>query len=313
MKRIKYIFLLLLGVSLFSCIKDPMSEITDGGWNKERNILNIAFEGQVGKAAITRNGEEATISFTYNTSNSADFSAIKISDIEISYGAKASVINGETLNFENDSKTATITVTPANGEPLDWVIKLNPFTETLLGTWDITALWMFGGTGPEYGGAAVMKMSDKPWCWPATEGPDKEQDNFLTFTMDGITAEGNTYGKVVNHAGADGQYANFLFVGKTPNVDVNNFYRTIPKGEGTWTRNYANGTVTFTFPNGTVKTGSFDAPGKYDLGYGISRTLTTHAFSFSLNGVDDWSSIYSDFDKFVKRPRKYWVDIQKRQ
>lgn len=312
MRKITYIALFLLGLSMFGCIKDPMSEITDGNWNKERNIINITFDGQVGNATVTRNGEEGTISFTYNTSTSKDFSAIKIGAMEISYGASASVKAGETLNFENTAKSATITVTPVNGEPLNWIVKLNPFTETLLGTWDITGLWVYGGTGPEYGGAGIVKMSDKSWCWPASEGPDKEQDNILTFTMDGITAEGNTYGKVVNNAGADGKYANFIYILKTPNVDVNKFYRTLPKGEGTWTRNYAAGTVTFKFADETTKTGAFDAPGTYDLGNGKTRTLTTNAFTFTLNGVDDWTNIYSDYDRFVSRPRKYWVDIKKR-
>ena len=312
MRRLKYIVLFLLTATMFACQKDPMSDITDGHWNKERNIINISFDGQVGNATITRNGDVATISFTYNTATSKDFSAVKVSGLEISYGASSSVKSGETLNFENADKSATIVVTPANGNSLNWVIKLNPFTETLLGTWDITGLWVYGGTGPAYGGAGVVKMSDKSWCWPATDGPAAEQDNYLTFTMTGITTEGNTYGKIVNNAGADGKYANFIYIAKTPNIDVNGFYRTIPKGEGTWSRNYATGMVKFTFADGTTKEGLFASPGTVDLGDGKSRVLTTNAFTFSLKGVDDWGNIYNDFDKFVKNPRKYWVDIKKR-
>lgn len=311
MKKINYIPVFMTIAVLFGCQKDPMDDIENGKWNKERNILSIVFQDQVGEAAISREGDAAIIDFTYNTSASADFSAIRISQIEVSYGAGASVNNGGTLNFENEDHSAVITVTPAHGEPLDWIVRLTPFTESLLGTWDITGLYVYGGTGPEYGGAAVIKMSDKSWCWPSSEGPAAEHDNYLTFTMSGITDDGNTYGTVVNHAGADGKYANFLFVSKTPNIDVNHFYRTIPKGEGTWLRNYATGTVTFTFPDGTVKTGVFDGPGTYDLGYSKTRTLTDYAFTFTLNGVDDWGSIYSDYDKFVKRPRKYWVDVRK--
>ncbi|MGV8135530.1 MAG: hypothetical protein AB2L20_09975 [Mangrovibacterium sp.] len=312
MRVLNYIILFLLVNILFACQKDPMEDIKDGKWNKERNIIGVIFQDQVGEATVSRNGDQATINFTYNTSASADFSAIKVNQIELSYGAVASVKNGETLNFENAGHSAVITVTPANGEPLDWVVTLTPFTETLLGTWNVTGLYVYGGTGPEYGGAAVLKMSDKSWCWPSSEGPAKEQDNTLTFTMTGITAEGNTYGTVLNDAGADGKYANFLFISKTPNIDVNNFYRTIPKGTGSWMRNYATGTVTFTFADGTAKTGMFDAPGTYDLGNSKSRTLTDYAFTFTLNGVDDWGNIYSDYDKFVKRPRKYWVDVKKK-
>lgn len=313
MRRYKYMVMFLMVTVLFACRKDPMDDIQDGKWNKERNIINIVFQDQVGEATVSREGDLATIDFTYNTSASANFSAIKISEIELSYGAGASVKSGETLNFENAGHSAVITVTPANGEPLEWIVKLTPFTETLLGTWDITGLYVYGGTGPEYGGAAVLKMSDKSWCWPSSEGPAKEQDNNLTFTMTGITPEGHTYGTVINNAGADGKYANFLFISKTPNIDVNNFYRTIPKGEGTWLRNYATGTVAFSFPDGTTKTAMFDGPGTYDLGNSKSRTLTNYAFTFTLSGVDDWDNIYSDYDKFVKHPRKYWVDIRKRE
>ncbi|WP_319226273.1 hypothetical protein [Draconibacterium orientale] len=310
MKRTIYIGFVLTLLGLAGCIKDPMEDITDGSWNKERNILGITFNGQVGEADISRNGDVATINFTYNTAAGSELSSIEINELEISYGASASVKAGETLDF-SQGNSAVVSVTPANGEPLDWVITLTPFTETILGTWNIDGLYVYGGTGPEYGGAAVIRMADKSWCWPGDAGPATEEDNTLTFTMDGITEEGNTYGTIVNDAGADGTYADFMYVLSTPAVDVNHFYRTIPKGAGTWLRNYATGTVTFTFADGTTKTAVFDAPGVYDLGNGQARTLSTNALTFSLSGVDDWGNIYNDFDKFVKRPRKYWIDISK--
>ncbi len=306
------LFVILTLANLYACQKDPMSEITDGKWNKERNIISIAFDGQVGQAVIARTGNVATVSFTYNTIGNPNLTAVKISSFEISYGANAPVTAGQTLNFDNPNKTAVISVTPANGDPLEWVLKMTPFNETILGIWDITGLYIYGGTGPTYGGSAVIKMSDKPWCWPTTEGPDKEQDNYLTFTLGGITADGNTFGNIVNNAGADGKYANFIYIAKTPNIDVNNFYRTIPKGDGTWTRNYAAGTVTFKFPDGTTKVSAFTNAGTVDLADGKSRVIANNAFTFTLYGVDDWGNIYNDFDKFVKNPRRYWVDVKKR-
>lgn len=311
MKKIKYIIFLLLAVSFSACQKDPMSEINDGAWNRERNILNIKFDGQVGKTVITRNGDVANIKFTYNPVSEHPISAIPVNSLEISYGAKASVQRGSLLNFDNETSTATIRVTPVNGEPLDWTVTLEPFVEELEGTWDVKSLYVFGGTGPDYGGAAVLRMSDKPWCWPANYGPNREEDNKLTITLTEITPEGNTKGKIVNDAGADGKYADFIFVAKTPNVDVNHFYRAIPKGEGTWFRDYTTGKITFTFPDGTTRVGEFAQLGTVDLGYGIKRELKTNAFVFELNGQDNWDDIYSDFDKFVSRPRKYWIDISK--
>jgi len=315
MNRIKNILILFAAGMplLFSCQKDPLDEVNDGKWNKERNIIGITFNGQVGEAAITREGNTATISFTYNTATSSDFSAIKVDAIEISYGATASVKKGETLNFQNTSNSAVITVTPVNGEPLDWVVTLTPFTETLLGTWDIDGLIVYGGTGPEYGGTAVMEMTTKPWCWSTVDGPAVEEDNYLTFEMEGITSSGNTYGKIVNNAGPDGLYANFIYVNKDPKVDINKFYRKIPKGEGQWLRDYSAGTVTFTFADGTTTTGLFAGPGTEDLGNGKTKTIKNYAFEYALSGVDDWSNIYNDYDKFVSRPRRFWIEITKRQ
>ena len=169
---------------------------------------------------------------------------------------------------------------------------------------------VYGGTGPEYGGAAVVVMTSKSWVWPAKGGPAAEQDNTLTFTLTGITEEGNTYGKVVNDAGADGLYADFIYI-KDPVTDVNNHYRKIPKGEGEWSRNYTTGTISFKFPNGETTTGTFIGPGVEDLGNSKTRTTTNNAFRFTLNGTDDWVKIYSDYDKFVKRPRVFWIDVTK--
>lgn len=316
MKSIKYMLFALAAISLLNaCQKDPLEEVNDGNWNKERNIIGISFNGQVGNATINRDGDIATIEFTYNTAVSEDLSTITVTALEISYGANASVSVGDVLNFDNTDNTATITVTPVHGDPLNWTIKLNQFTETLLGTWNITNLSVYGGTGAVYGGAAVIEMTDKPWCWDASTGPSAEKDNTLTFTLDGIDDNGNSYGTVVNNAGNDNEYANFVYVLSDPDVDVNSFYRKIPKGEATWKRDYSAGTVTFTFADGSTSTGAFASAGTETLYTDASRTITKiiidHAFEFTLSGVDDWGSIYTDYDKFVSNPHKYWIDITK--
>lgn len=312
MKLHNYIIMIMVVAVTFACQTDPLFEIKDGEWNKERNILAISFENQIGNPTIKREGNTATIDFTCNTTNLPNLSAIKLNLLEVSYMASASVKAGDALNFDNADKKVVIDVTPANGEPLQWIIILHPFDEELLGTWDVKGLYVYGGTGPAYGGAYVAKMTDKAWNWSATDGPGAEQDNSLTFTLVGVNEEGNPYGNIVNNAGADGKYANFMFISKTPAIDLNGFYRTIPKENGTWLRNYTTGTVTFTFTDGTSKTCSFVNPGTIDLGDGKSRTITEKSFQFTLKGVDDWGSIYSDYDVFAKNPRKYWVDIKKR-
>jgi hypothetical protein len=311
MRQIKFFFLLLTVTSLmWSCQKDPLEEVSEGKWNKERNILGITFKGQVGDAVIDRTGDVATISFKYNTAEGTDFSKISIKDIEISYGSTANADSGTVLNFDNETKTASIKVTSAAGESLDWNITMIPFTETLLGTWKITGLYVYGGTGQAYGGTTTAKMTEKSWCWDPTKGPAAEQDNTLTFTLSGVTDDGSTYGTIVNNSGNDGLYADFIYTLSTPAVDVNGFYRKIPKGEGSWLRNYSTGMVTFTFANGTTSTGLF-ATGTENLLGTQTRTIPDHAFAFTLKGKDDWTNIYKDIDRFVSNPVRYWIDITK--
>ena len=223
------------------------------------------------------------------------------------------------MNFENGSRSASITVTSATGETRNYTITVSGnFMETLVGTWDVKKLTIYGGTGPEYGGGAVMQLTDKPWCWSETYGPQAECDNVLTFTMTGVTDEGNTSGICINDAGADGKYADFIFLGdgnkENPGVDIDlkKFYRQIPEGESTWVRDYAANTITFTDKEGRKTTGSLVAAGTEDLGNGLSMTIERNAFAFNLSGTDDWTNIYSDYDKFVKKVRRYWISVSKR-
>lgn len=312
MKTTKYflgIFALALVIS--ACQKDPLSEVNSGEWNNERSVLDIKFANQVGKASIERIDEvSGGISIAINVDAVPNLSSITILELQLSYGAESSVKKGDALNFENAGNSAVITVTSPTGKTRDYTIRATSFTENLIGVYNVTNLIVYGGTGPEYGGAAVLPMISKPWVWPAQGGPAADLDNIITFELTGITDEGNTYGIVRNDAGADGLFANFLFVGN-PETDVNHFYRKIPAGEGQWLRNYANGTVVFTFPNGSTTTGVFATAGTEDLGHGQSKIITDYALAFSLNGTDDWDKIYSDYDKFVKRPRRYWIELNK--
>src|SRR5690606_30163 len=105
------------------------------------------------------------------------------------------------------------------------------------------------------------------------------------------------------------------FIGD-PQTDVSNFYRKIPEGESKWIRNYTTGLITFTFPDGRTASGSIEGAGTEDLykdeNREITKTIDNQAFAFNLNGTDDWVNIYSDYDKFVKKPRRYWIDVTKR-
>jgi hypothetical protein len=312
MKKILYILSVIVALTQSSCQNDPLEEIVAGNWNNERNVLEIKFENQVGKALVTRvDDEKGTITLAINADVMPNLSNVVVQDLVLSYQAKSTVSEGEALNFENAQKSSTITVTSPTGKSRVYTVIASSFRESLIGTYDIDNLILYGGTGPEYGGGAVLALTDKPWVWSSTDGPDKELDNQLVFKMTGINEDGNTYGTVLNTSGLDNKFANFIFIGN-PQTDVNKFYRQIPTGEGTWLRNYKTGTITFTFADGTTKIGTFESTGIEDLGYGKTKTITNNSFAFNLNGTDDWDKIYSDYDKFVKKPRRFWIDVTKK-
>ncbi|MBK0378909.1 hypothetical protein [Mucilaginibacter segetis] len=303
MKRINYIF--ILAVLFFTaCKKDP----SEGIQSHERAIEAVTLgEGyvQVGPAVVDR--PNATVTVRVLVQNGTTFNNV-VANIQPSYKATVSPASGTAVDFAASDNRTTYTVTSETGETRDWTVILQPFTEALLGTFTIQDYTLYGGTGPQYGGGAVFNLATKS-VWPA-DGPGVEYDNTLTFTYTGVTSDGNTQGDIVNNAGPDGLYANFVY-NKNPVTDVNDRYRVIPKGNGKWLHNYSDNTVTFTFADGTTKKCTFDGAGTVDLGNGKSKTITDNAFTFALSGADDYGNIYSDYDKIVKRPYKLWVDVKK--
>lgn len=296
----------MLIIIVSSCVKDPYDDVI----SNERSIEAVSLGGglvQVGPAIVDR--ETGHVSVQVLVDENTNLSSVA-PVIQASYRATTAPASGESVDFASTDNKHTYTVVSESGKTRDWVIELVPFTETLPGTYKITGQVVYGGTGPEYGGGAVMNLTDKPWVWPDEGGPDAEFDNTLVFEFTGVTPEGHTYGTVTNSAGADDEYADYQFI-MSPATDVNNFYRKIPKGEGTWLRNYTTKTITFTFEDGSTATGSFVGPQTFDLGNGLSKAVANSAFDFTLNSSDDWGNIYSDYDKFVKRPRRFWIDVER--
>jgi len=314
-KIFKYSLFFAVAILLSACQKDMQDDINDGGWNNERSVLNIKFKNQVGTADITRiDDTTGEITITLNVDAIPDLSKVELESMELSYQAIASASVGSALNFDNSERKASITVTSNTGKIREYNIYATEFSESIVGTWAINNLIVYGGTGPEWGGGGVLPLQDKSWCWYDDYAPQKECDNTLVFTMDEITDDGNTAGSCINNAGPDGKYADFIFKGTMnpeggTDIDLKHFYRQIPVGESRWVRNYSAGTVTFTDKDGKVTTGVLENPGTYDLGYDHSINVPNNAFSFALNGQDDWTNIYSDYDKFAKKARKYFIMV----
>jgi hypothetical protein len=306
-KILTLVMLAMAAASIFSCARDPYEDVT----SNERSIENVTISGegltQVGPAVVDKTTGKAIVKVLI--AEGKDLSSVATT-VQAAYRAKVTPNAGEPINFKSSNNKATFQVTSERGVTKDWEVEIVPFSETILGTYKIENLVVFGGTGTEYGGGGVLPLTDKPWDWPELGGPAAELDNVITFEFTGATSEGQTYGKFINNAGADAMYADFQFVAD-PKTDVNHHYRKLPKGEGTWTRDYSKNTVTFKFADGTTTTGVFEGPKTETLGNGLSKTIINNSLAFTLNGTDDWDKIYSDYDKFVKKPRKFWIDIKK--
>ncbi len=205
--------------------------------------------------------------------------------------------------------------------------------DSLLGKFRIKTMWVYGGTGAEYGGAGWVDIYNKPWWFDQDSGHSitAELDNYLEFTLTDLLDGGNKLtGKCINWAGEDGKnwscyFHNTQINGGEP-TDGNALYRHIPIGESTWVRDLTvtPNTVTFTDAWGKVTVMEVYEP-QYTFvpGYNDSNAaantrtfprtdgddLTFHAKVTA--GKDNWNSIYNEIDKVYDRPRDFFVDVDR--
>lgn len=315
MNKLKYLLSAAAVLCCFtSCKDDPWEDVADGGWNHERTIIDIKFEGQIGTPVIT-NLDETTGEIELKLAEALveDLSAVRIEALTLSYNARGSVKAGDTLDFTQEESPA-IVITSASGESRSYSLITDKFRETLVGSYAISGSWVYGGTGPSYGGTALMMPEKKSWCWNTKGfGPAAEYDDYLEFTLTEIRADGNTCGTCVHYGGVDAKHWDCMFVGKNKagrqlEEDLSRFYRQIPAGTSTWERNYATNTLTFIDADGRRTSGMFiETPGSYDVGDGKAVEVADHAFRFTLRGSEDWDEIYGDYDKFGRNPQAYFV------
>lgn len=235
---------------------------------------------------------------------------IKPCSITPADGIKVS-INGVEKDIE---LTESLVFAPGAVTSVDFNYYNLDFTETLVGAYKIGGLWVYGGTGPEYGGAGFVDMHNKSDLFDteAGHGIEAEMDNYLEFTLVDVLDGGmKTTGKCVNWAGKDGKnWSCWYLQSKVPwnKADLTHFYRQIPVGESTWVRDYSvdPNTVTFTDASGKETKVEFLAP----------QTVNKHEFANStfhtkLSGKDNWNAIYNDIDKVYYRPRNYYIEVVK--
>ena len=205
--------------------------------------------------------------------------------------------------------------------------------DSLLGKFKIKTMWVYGGTGADYGGAGWVDIYNKPWWFDQASGHSitAELDNYLEFTLTDLLDGGNKLtGKCVNWAGVDGKnwscyFHNSQINGGDP-TDGNALYRHIPIGESTWVRDLTvtPNTVTFTDAWGKVTVVEVYEPiYEFVPGYNDSNAaantrtfprtegddLTFHAKITA--GKDNWNTIYNEIDKVYDKPRDFFVDVER--
>jgi hypothetical protein len=152
----------------------------------------------------------------------------------------ASISKGSTLDLSNGS--ASFTVTAFSGETRTYTVTYSQFVDPLEGTYTFTPIGgLLDGSAPQcafiiVGGwdDAVVRSTvmDKWWHWGEGYMPTDEDDNTLSFRLEKADAEtGATFGSLVNTAGDDGKYANYMY---NNSIDVNSKYRIFPAGKSRW-------------------------------------------------------------------------------
>ena len=179
-------------------------------------------------------------------------------------------------------------------------------------TFKISHLWLWGGTGGEYGGTKVFDLLTKP-------------DYFNNEDNRGVTALVDNYyqigadGSFVNYAGADGRNWWFVYSGSVnpengKDLDLRKFYDVLPLSTGQFAMDGS--AVTLTKADGTKVQATFVGPGTYDMPNTTpvkSVTIETQALMFTIEGgVASWDQniMYTDYHAIAGNPRVLFVELE---
>ena len=176
----------------------------------------------------------------------------------------------------------------------------------------ITHMWLWGGTGGQYGGTKVIDLLTKPNYFNKDDGRGVTalSDNYYELCPDGT---------FINHAGEDGRNWWFVYSGeKNPengkDLDLRTFYDVLPLAQGQYAIDGAN--VTFTKPDNTTKQATFVGPGTYDMPNTSplkSVTITTQALMFTITGgAESWdqSIMYTDYHAIAGNPKVLFIEME---
>ena len=175
-------------------------------------------------------------------------------------------------------------------------------------TYRITNMWVYGGTGPEYGGTGVIDILTKTNYWNEEDGRGITAllDNYYQLRPDGT---------FVTYDGEDARNWWFVYSGSVnpvngKDIDLRKFYDVLPLKDGRYSLGGAQ--LTFTKADGSTTAATLVGPGAFTIP-GTSKTvnLTHQALAFTITGgKDDWNNIYKDYDKIAARPRAMFIELE---
>ncbi|MBR5256823.1 MAG: hypothetical protein IKV62_08635 [Bacteroidales bacterium] len=187
-------------------------------------------------------------------------------------------------------------------------VNANPPTAT---TYKISHMWLWGGTGQQYGGTKVIDLLTKPDYF------NKEDGRGITALVDNYYSLWND-GTFVNYAGEDARNWWFVYSGSVnpvngKDVDVRKFYDVLPLSTGKFVIDGS--TVTLTKADGTTTTATWVGPGTYEMPNSSpvkSVTITTQALMFEIKGgAESWdqSVMYTDYHAITGNPRALFIEL----
>lgn len=176
-------------------------------------------------------------------------------------------------------------------------------------TYRVSHVWVYGGTGPEYGGGKLYDLLQK-------------EDFFNNEDGRGIGAIKDNYfelrhnGDFFNWAGEDGRNWWMVWSGSHnpvngKDIDLHELYDLIPRHAAKYTMDAA-GKLTLTWSNGTVTSGQLVPAGTYVMPTSnLEVKIETMAIQFAFTGGhDDWNNMYNEFNAVACRPRAMFVELE---
>ena len=179
-------------------------------------------------------------------------------------------------------------------------------------TYRISHLWLWGGTGGEYGGTKVIDLLTKPNYWNDEDGRGVTalSDNYYQIGADG---------SFVNYAGEDARNWWFVYSGSVnpvnhKDVDLREFYDVLPLSTGQFA---VDGTeVTLTKADGTKVQATLVGPGTYEMPGTKpvkSVTIETQALLFTITGgTTSWDQniMYTDYHAIAGNPLRLYIELE---